>query len=79
MMINRRAYNLLDPKEDSDIIETIKDRYNSVKNNQPIIEYLKYQKDERKSKYLKDYDFENLNNQDIYQLLDKIKYYIYDF
>ena len=79
IMINRKAYNLLDPKEDSDIIENIKDRYNSSNNNQPIIDYLKYQKDERNSKYLKDYDFENLNNQDIYQLLDKIKYYIYDF
>jgi hypothetical protein len=79
IMVDRKLRFLLDPKKDEEIIETIKDRYYSKENNLPIINYLKYQQDRKYSKYLKDYDFDKKESDDIYDLLDRIKYYSYEF
>ena len=78
IMVDRKLRFLLDPKTDDEIIETIKDRYYSNENNLPIINYLKYQQDRKYSKYLKDYDFDKKESYEIYDLLDKIKYYSYE-
>ena len=79
IMVDRRLRFLLDPKTDDEIIETIKDRYYNKENNLPIINYLKYQQDRKYSKYLKDYDFDKKESDEIYELLDRIKYYSYEF
>jgi hypothetical protein len=79
ILVDRRLHFLLDPKTDSEIIETIKDRYYNKENNLPIINYLKYQQDRKYSKYLKDYDFDKKESGEIYDLLDRIKYYSYEF
>lgn len=76
IVINRKVYHLIDPKKDQDILETIKYQYQNQENNQPLIDFLKYQKEQKKSNYLKDY---NLDSEDIYQLLEKLKYYLYEF
>lgn len=78
LLIDRRLNYLLDPKKDSDIIDDIKSRYYSKENNNPIINYLKYQRDNKESKYLKDYDFDNKDNKELYSLLEKLKYYSYE-
>ena len=78
ILIDRKLKFLLDPKSDSEIIDTIKERYYSNENNLPIINYLRYQQDRKYSKYLKDYDFEKKESDEIYDLLDKIKYYSYE-
>ena len=77
LMIDRRIVFMLDPKKHRTIIETIKDRYNTSDNNLPIIEYLKSLKDRKYSRYLKDYDLEKIN-EDVYELLEKLKYYNYE-
>lgn len=79
IIINRRLHYLLNPKEDEEIIRTIKNRFNDKNNNNSIIKYLKYQKDIKKSKYLKDYNFEDKDNNELYKLLEKLKYYSYNF
>ena len=77
-MIDRKLHYLLEPVKDIDIINDIKNRYSSKENNEPIINYLKYQKDNKESKYLKDYNFDNRDSKELYLLLEKLKYYSYE-
>lgn len=78
ILINRKAYFLLENNKNKEIIEKIKDRYYDNNNNKPLLDYLKYNKNKKYSKYLKDYDSNNTNNNNIdiiEDLINKIKYY----
>lgn len=77
MIIDRRIKSLLNNKQDKEIIKKIKERYsNKFLNQKPIIDFLKFQKENKETKYLKDYDLET-ENQELNNLLENLKYYNY--
>lgn len=77
LIIKRNITFMLDPEKHYDIIESIKNHYYSKVNNKPIIDYLKDIQENKNSRYLKDYDFEKIDK-DIFNLIDRLKYYNYE-